>query len=95
MKGKTIRPPEILMGGPETAALKQILARMLNQGFKQVILDLSKVRWMNSAGLGLLIATHMQCRKCGSRLILVNPSPKVRSLMSMTKLASVFEIRHG
>jgi anti-sigma B factor antagonist len=83
------------MGGPETAALQQTLGQMVKQGFKQVVLDLSGVRWMNSAGLGLLIATHMKCRKCGIRLILVNPSHKVRSLMAMTKLAGVFEIRRS
>jgi anti-sigma B factor antagonist len=95
MKGKVIKPPEKLMGGPETAALQQALTRLLMRGFKQVVLDLSGVRWINSAGLGLLISTQVQCRRCGARFILVNPSPKVRSLMVMTKLAAVFEIKNA
>jgi anti-sigma B factor antagonist len=93
VKNEVIIPPEKLMGGPETSALKQTLCGLLKEGI-QVILDLSKVRWINSAGLGLLISTHIQFRKCGSSLILVNPSPKVQALLRMTKLASVFEIRN-
>ena len=93
MKGKVITPNDKLMGGPETAALQHALCGLIKQGVKPIVLDLSRVRWINSAGLGLLISTHMQCRRSRNRLILLNPSPKVQSMMHITKLASVFHVR--
>ncbi len=89
---EVIIPPEKLMGGPETSSLKETLCSLPGGG-KKVFLNLSNVRWINSAGLGLLISVHLMLRKRGSGLVLVNPSAKVRSLLRITKLMSIFDIR--
>jgi len=45
-----------MMGGPETTKLHEVVKSLIADGMKRVIVDLKKVRWMNSMGLGILMA---------------------------------------
>ncbi len=57
-----------------------------------VVLDLQQVHAIDAAGLGLLVELHCQARERDSLLMLANPSPCVRQLISLTNLESVLEI---
>ena len=80
-----------LVGGPDTVSLNEKLHELLDEGKKKVVVDLSRVQVMNSSGLGMLIGALTTMRNGGGELKLANPSEKVQKLMSLTKLASVFE----
>lgn len=59
---------------------------------KNFIVDMSKVKWIDSTGLGELIATLSSLQKQGGNMVLVNiPSP-VQSLLKMTNLDQIFDI---
>ena len=64
---------------------------------KRIILDLKQVPFMDSSGLGVLVTLYVSCRTRKCKLELVNVSPALASLLSMTNLLSLFEQagRHG
>ena len=58
---------------------------------KRIILDLNDVGFLDSSGLGAIIGVYVTARKASCELQLINLSKKVRDLLGMTKMLSVFE----
>ena len=46
-----------LMGGNETREVHAKVKESINEGFRKIVIDLSKVKWLNSQGLGMLISS--------------------------------------
>jgi anti-sigma B factor antagonist len=86
-----IEPKGKIMGGPESTALHDLLHDLIDQGKKNVVIDLGKVDWMNSTGLGLLISGLTTLRKSGGELKLANVTDKIQSLLTITKLVTIFK----
>jgi len=80
-----------LMGGPDSTALHDKVHGLIADGIKQVVIDLGKVKWMNSSGLGALMAALTTLRNAGGDLKLANVTKKIESLLLITKLITVFE----
>jgi len=80
-----------IMGGPTGAKLHETLNSLKEQNKLNVIVDLSRVKFMNSSGLGMLISAMTTMRNAGGDLRLANPAAKIRSLLVVTKLITVFE----
>jgi anti-sigma B factor antagonist len=80
-----------MMGGPETTALHDKIKSLMADGIKKVVIDLSKVKWMNSSGLGVLMASWGSLRKENGNLKLANISEKINSLLMITQLMQFFE----
>ena len=59
---------------------------------KRLVLDLGEVVFMDSSGLGAIIAVYVSAKNARCELQLINVSKKIRDLLGMTKLLSVFEI---
>lgn len=86
-----IEPKGKIMGGPESTAMHDLLHDLIEQGKKSVVIDLGKVDWMNSTGLGLLISGLTTLRKSGGELKLANVTDKIQSLLTITKLVTIFK----
>jgi len=86
-----LEPKGKIMGGPDATALHDKLHELINQGKKKVIIDLAKVDWMNSTGLGILISGLTTMRNNGGELKLSNVTEKIQSLLTITKLITIFE----
>ena len=56
-----------------------------------VIIDLTNVTLMDSVGLGTIAAAYASARTAGCELQVVNISPRIRELFSVTRLLSLFE----
>ncbi len=80
-----------VMGGPDGASLHDTLHELKEQGKKNVVIDLSKTKFMNSSGLGLLISGMTTMRNSGGDLRLANVADKIQSLLVITKLITVFK----
>ncbi|RME00481.1 MAG: anti-sigma factor antagonist [Calditrichaeota bacterium] len=80
-----------IMGGPDAALLNDKLHELVDQGKTKVVADLSKVDWMNSSGLGILIGGLTTMRNNGGDLKLACVTDRIQSLLMITKLLSVFE----
>jgi len=67
-------------------------ARQLMPEAKRVVLDLTNLTHVDSTGLGTLVRLYVHSRSVGCSLELINLGPKVRQLLGMTNLLSVFTI---
>ncbi len=86
-----LEPKGKIMGGPDATILHEKLHECLEKGTKKVVIDLAKVDWMNSTGLGILISGLTTLRNNGGELKLSNVTDKIQSLLTITKLVTVFE----
>ncbi len=64
----------------------------LEKGLNKLVVDLSRLDFMNSVGLNFLIALMSKSRKSGIILAVANPSQQVLNLLEMTKLKSFFHL---
>jgi anti-sigma B factor antagonist len=71
--------------------LKDKLYSLLNQGRKDVLLNLENVQYVDSAGLGAIVAAYTTMTRDGGSLKLANITKKMQDLLSITKLLTVFE----
>jgi anti-sigma B factor antagonist len=75
-----------------TAALRDVMRSLAEQGKKHIVLNLAAVNFVDSSGLGELVRTHASVRSHGGQLKLVNPSKHVHDLLKMTKLDRVLDV---
>jgi len=78
--------------GPEATAFRDKIAALISAGTRNVVLNLKRVDYIDSTGLGALVMSATSERKQGGNVKLVNLSRRSIELLVMTKLATVFEI---
>jgi anti-sigma B factor antagonist len=79
-----------IMGGEENTMFHGKLQEHIQAGSKKFVIDLDKVEWMNSLGLGLLISSYTAVKKVDGRLVLANIT-NIESILAMTRLMTVFD----
>ncbi|MFQ5605026.1 MAG: STAS domain-containing protein [bacterium] len=84
-----------LMGGPETTAIHDKVKELVGNSVTKIVIDLGKVKWMNSSGLGALMGSMTTTKNAGGELKLANVTEKVKSLFMITKLITIFETFEG
>ncbi len=72
--------------------LREAVNVLLDEGRKSILLNLHGVSYMDSAGIGELVACFKRARDKGVLLKLLNPSGKVQDLLVLTRLQEIFEI---
>jgi len=80
-----------MMGGPETTALHDHIRGLMNDGIKNVVIDLHGVKWINSSGLGVLMAAMTTLKNADGQMKLANVTEKVESLLMITQLMRIFK----
>lgn len=78
--------------GEESGALREVVGDLLRMGQKEILFNLSDVRYIDSSGLGSLVSAFTSVRKQGGELKLLNLTNKVHDVMQITKLYTVFDI---
>lgn len=85
----------IVPAGPFIAetvgAFSHAVTRRLDTGWDKLIVDLDKVDWIDSAGLGALVHAAMSAGRHGARLVIVHANPYNHALL-MTRGAGMFEL---
>lgn len=79
-----------LMGDPDTPKVHERVKQLTTTGIRDVIIDLKSLEWLNSAGLGILIASMITARRSGGDLVLANVHGKAEEVIFMTHLNQVF-----
>ncbi|GLI91022.1 STAS domain-containing protein [Methylocystis echinoides] len=72
--------------------LKDRFLRLLEEGARRLVVDLSSVTFIDSSGLGALLSGYKNATQRGGALILSGPQPRVRAMFELTRLNRVFEI---
>lgn len=80
-----------VMGGDDTKNFNELLHKLIEEDKKQIVVDLSGVKFMNSSGLGMLIGGLTTVKKSEGQLKLACVTEKIESLLIITKLITIFE----
>jgi anti-sigma B factor antagonist len=78
--------------GEATTTLREVLQNLASQGQKKILLNLSEVSYIDSSGLGALVSGYTTVTSQSGQLKLLNLTSKVRDLLQITKLLTVFEV---
>ena len=79
-----------LVFGDETAAFRERVKNIL-LGTKQIVVNLSRLEYIDSGGLGVLVAMLASTRKLHGEIKLVRPTRRVTDLLQLTRLNMVFK----
>jgi anti-sigma B factor antagonist len=78
--------------GEESNALREKLKSLVAAGKNKVVLNVDQVKYIDSAGLGILVAEHVSAKSRGSSLRLCHLGSKFHEVLQITKLLTVFEV---
>jgi anti-sigma B factor antagonist len=79
------------MIGEGDDALREAVTRLVDGGSTKILLNLAEVPYVDSAGLGEIVRCYTTVSRKGGRLKLVHLTKKIKDLLSITKLLTVFE----
>jgi anti-sigma B factor antagonist len=80
-----------LVIGESESLFKRTVTRLLEEGKVNLLVDMRKVGFLDSSGLGALVRAITSSQKEGGQTKLLGAGPQVRKLLEMTKLDSVLE----
>lgn len=98
METRTVesKPPIIELEGEvdvyTAPQLKQQMINLLESGAKELVVDLTKVDYLDSTALGVLIGGLKRMRERDGNMVLVCPSPRIRRVFEITGLDKIFDI---
>ncbi len=75
----------------ESGALRTSIAKLLKEGRKQILLNLSGLVYLDSSGIGDLVHTYMSVIKSGGEMKVVGLTDKVEEILKITQLYQVFQ----
>ena len=78
--------------GRETERCRQVLKDLLGQSERRFVFDLSKVEYVDSAGIGFLVSCLITLGNEGAKLRLASPPERVQYVLKITKLNTVFHV---
>jgi anti-sigma B factor antagonist len=74
-------------------ALRQLVIQLLSTGVRLVAVDLTAADFVDSTGLGTLVAALKRVRTHDGELVVICPEPRLRRIFELTELVSVFGLR--
>ena len=77
--------------GEGSIALRDAIRRLAGEGKKKVLLNLGGVNYVDSSGIGELIANYTTISREGGQLKLLNLTDRIQNLLVITKLLTVFD----
>lgn len=79
--------------GDETETLRSTVRDLIAKEKKKIILNLAGVDYIDSSGVGELVASFTAVRNSGGELKLLNLTQKVQDVLNVTKLYTVFDVK--
>jgi anti-sigma B factor antagonist len=77
--------------GEESNALREKVKSLLAAGQKKVVLNMADVTYIDSSGLGTMVALHTSARSQGASMKISNLGSKFQEILQVTKLVTVFD----
>jgi anti-sigma B factor antagonist len=78
--------------GEESSSLRERIKNLLSDGRKKIVLNMTNVTYIDSAGLGTLVAAHVSAKKESAVLLLSDLGTKFHEVMQVTRLLTVFNV---
>jgi len=77
--------------GEGSVQLREAVKDLLNNGKKKILLNLGDVSYVDSSGIGELVSSYTTTSNQGGQLKLLNLGKKIKDLLMITKLLTVFQ----
>ncbi|MBC8043094.1 MAG: STAS domain-containing protein [Rhizobacter sp.] len=81
-----------LLGGDDVSEFKTKVKSLADGGKKNLVLDLSKVTYINSSGIGMLVAGMTTVTQAGGKLKMAGLEKNIKNIFTITNLVKVFEV---
>ncbi len=78
--------------GEGTMGVRNKVRDIVQSGGKKIVLNLANVNYIDSSGVGELVSTYTTVANSGGQLKLLNLTKKIRELLAITKLLTVFDV---
>ena len=78
--------------GEESNALREKVKGLLTENKKKIVMNMENVTYIDSAGLGTLVASFHSAKAQGAVLKLSNLGAKFQEVLQVTKLMTVFDV---
>ncbi len=81
-----------MYGGPEGTRLIEMVSELASDKKLDLIINLSKVKWISSTGLGILVSARSRFAKEGGVVKLCHPNDRVLGILQVTRLNLIFDV---
>ena len=81
-----------MYGGPEGTRLIEMVSELASEKKLDLIINLSKVKWISSTGLGILVSARSRFAKEGDVVKLCHPNDRVLGILQVTRLNLIFDV---
>jgi anti-sigma B factor antagonist len=81
-----------MYGGPENMELINVATELAKEKKLDLLINLSKVKWISSTGLGILVSARSRFAKEGGVIKLCHPNDRVLGILSVTRLNMIFDV---
>jgi len=78
--------------GEGSSAFRDLVKDLITKGSKKVILNLGEISYIDSSGIGELVSSFTTVQNAGGQMKLLNLTKRVKDLLQITKLYTVFEV---
>ncbi len=78
--------------GPATRKFRQLIQDTLEAGKKKIVLNMAEVYYIDSSGLGELVAAYTAATRRGGKLKLMKLTQRVQDVVQLTKVYRIFEV---
>lgn len=81
-----------MYGGPDNMKLVDMITELVDDKKLDLILNLSKVKWISSTGLGIMVSARSRYAKEGGVIKLMSPNDRVLGILQVTRLNLIFDV---
>jgi len=78
--------------GEESNSLREKLKSLIAEGKKKIVLNMDNIKYIDSSGLGTLVAAHCSAKTRGASLRLCHLGSKFQEVLQITKLVTIFDV---
>lgn len=78
--------------GEESGVLRETVKNLVAAGKKKIVLDMSNVSYIDSAGLGILVAAYISAKTQAASIKLCALGNKFREILQLTRLLTIFDV---
>jgi anti-sigma B factor antagonist len=78
--------------GEESNSLREKLKSLIAEGEKKIVLNLANIKYIDSAGVGTLVAAHISAKTQGASVRICHLGRKFHEVLQITKLLTVFDV---
>ena len=81
-----------MYGGPDNMELIDVVSELAKEKKLDLIVNLAKVKWISSTGLGILVSARSRFAKEGGVVKLCHPNERVLGILQVTRLNLIFDV---